>query len=244
MLTSARKGKPVNEEEMPPPVALGGKANVTAESEPIKERELPQPELMPSPPTNQKPLREAPPPAPNAKPMLLTPPQKQAVAITPETPAISPLTPSQPDAQHSGKHTQVLLSSWAFNHSLFTPIFFFLSFFVWRKKNLTYAPPPFRAQTGSVGQTAGVQDGRHTCQTGWQHWPGQAALPHCQGNWINVDVITQIHLFVCVHVKKKSQNSILKELTSLHSEAGHAGGGDRRRRTSRPELTASSPWSV
>lgn len=49
-----------------------------------------------------------------------------------------------------------------------------------------------------------------------------------------------IYLFVC----KKSQNSILKELTLLHSEAGHAGGGDRRRRTSRPELTASSPWSV
>ncbi|XP_030284993.1 coiled-coil and C2 domain-containing protein 1A [Sparus aurata] len=108
MLTSARKGKPVNEEEMPPPVALGGKANVTAESEPIKERELPQPELMPSPPTNQKPLREAPPPAPNAKPMLLTPPQKQAVAITPETPAISPLTPSQPDAQHSELKQAVL----------------------------------------------------------------------------------------------------------------------------------------
>lgn len=111
MLTSVRRGKPVSEEEMPPPVALGGKANVTAESEPIKERELPQPELMPSPPTNQKPLREAPPPAPNAKPLLLTPPQKQAVAITPETPAISPLTPSQPDTQHSGKHTQVLCSS-------------------------------------------------------------------------------------------------------------------------------------
>ncbi|KAM8771836.1 coiled-coil and C2 domain-containing protein 1A isoform 2-T2 [Acanthopagrus schlegelii] len=108
MLTSVRKGKPVNEEEMPPPVALGGKANVTAESEPIKERELPQPKLMPSPPTNQKPLREAPPPAPNAKPLLLTPPQKQAVAITPETPAISPLTPSQPDTQHSELKQAVL----------------------------------------------------------------------------------------------------------------------------------------
>ncbi|XP_042340593.1 coiled-coil and C2 domain-containing protein 1A [Plectropomus leopardus] len=105
MLASARKGKPVNEEEMPPPVALGGKPNVTADSEPIKEREVPTPTLTPSPPTNQKPLREAPPAtppaAPNAKPLHLTVPQKPAAAVTPETPAISPLTPSQPDAQHS-----------------------------------------------------------------------------------------------------------------------------------------------
>lgn len=105
MLTSVRKGKPVNEEEIPPPVALGGKANVTAESESIQEREVPQPTLMHSPPTNQKPLKEAAPPAPNTKPLHFTPPQKPAVAITPGTPAISPLTPSQPDTQHSGKHT-------------------------------------------------------------------------------------------------------------------------------------------
>uniref|UniRef100_A0A7N6B510 Coiled-coil and C2 domain-containing protein 1B n=1 Tax=Anabas testudineus TaxID=64144 RepID=A0A7N6B510_ANATE len=59
MLTSVKKGKPVNEDEMPPPVALGGNANVTAESQSVKERELPEPALMPSPPTNQKPLREA-----------------------------------------------------------------------------------------------------------------------------------------------------------------------------------------
>uniref|UniRef100_A0A8C2ZMF0 Coiled-coil and C2 domain-containing protein 1B n=1 Tax=Cyclopterus lumpus TaxID=8103 RepID=A0A8C2ZMF0_CYCLU len=97
MLTSVRKGKPVNEEEIPPPVALGGKANVTDESELIKERELPGPTLMPSPPTNQKPLREAAPTTPNVKPLHLTVPQKHAVAFTPETPAISPLTPGQPD---------------------------------------------------------------------------------------------------------------------------------------------------
>ncbi|XP_070842172.1 coiled-coil and C2 domain-containing protein 1A isoform X1 [Chaetodon trifascialis] len=108
MLTSVRKGKPVNEEEIPPPVALGGKPNATAESESIKERELPQPTLMPSPPTNLKPLREAVPTAPNTKPLHLTPPQKPAVAITPETPAISPLTPSQPDAQHSAVKQAVL----------------------------------------------------------------------------------------------------------------------------------------
>uniref|UniRef100_A0A3Q1HBJ5 Coiled-coil and C2 domain-containing protein 1B n=1 Tax=Acanthochromis polyacanthus TaxID=80966 RepID=A0A3Q1HBJ5_9TELE len=108
MLTSAKKGKPVNEEEMPPPVALGGKSDVTGESEPVKERELPEPMLMPSPPTNQKPLREAAPAAPNAKPQHLTPPQKPAAAITPDTPAISPLTPSQPDGEHSELKQTVL----------------------------------------------------------------------------------------------------------------------------------------
>lgn len=105
MLTSVKKGKPVNEEEIPPPVALGGKARITAESEPIREQEVPQPALLPSPPTNQKPLREAAPAAPNTKPLHLTPPQKPAV--TPGTPAISPLTPSQPDTQHSGQHTRL-----------------------------------------------------------------------------------------------------------------------------------------
>lgn len=104
MLTAVRKGKPINEEEIPPPVALGGKPNSPAESESIQEKELPQSTMMHSPPTNQKPLREAAPVVPNTKPLHLTPPQKPAGAITPETPAISPLTPSQPDAQHSGKH--------------------------------------------------------------------------------------------------------------------------------------------
>uniref|UniRef100_UPI0037E83356 coiled-coil and C2 domain-containing protein 1A n=1 Tax=Semicossyphus pulcher TaxID=241346 RepID=UPI0037E83356 len=101
LLTSVKKGKPINEEEIPPPVALGGKPNTTAESESIKEREVPEPTLVPSPPTNQKPLREASPAPPNMKPFHLTPPQKPAAAVTPETPAISPLTPSQPDTQHS-----------------------------------------------------------------------------------------------------------------------------------------------
>uniref|UniRef100_A0A8D3DUZ1 Coiled-coil and C2 domain-containing protein 1B n=1 Tax=Scophthalmus maximus TaxID=52904 RepID=A0A8D3DUZ1_SCOMX len=90
MLTSFKKGKPVNEEEMPPPVALGGNPNVTAGSESVKERELPEPVLVPPPPTNQKPLREAPPTAPNTKPVFLTPPQKPA---------------------HSGKHTDMYVCS-------------------------------------------------------------------------------------------------------------------------------------
>lgn len=105
MLTSVRKGKAINEEEIPPPVATGGKPNIPAQSESTNEQKLLDPMLMPPPPTNQKPLKEAAPTVPNAKPLHLTPPQKPAAAITPETPAISPLTPSQPDAQHSGIHT-------------------------------------------------------------------------------------------------------------------------------------------
>lgn len=103
MLTSAKKGKPINEEEIPPPVALGGKSNATAEPETVKEREVPEPALLPSPPTNQKPLRDAAPAAPNTKPAHLSPPQKPAAAISPETPPMSPLTPGQSDTQNSGK---------------------------------------------------------------------------------------------------------------------------------------------
>ncbi|XP_029918203.1 coiled-coil and C2 domain-containing protein 1A [Myripristis murdjan] len=108
MLASVMKGKPINEEEIPPPVATGGKPNLTAQPELIKEREPPEPALMPSPPTSQKPLREAPPTAPNVKPQHLTPPQKPAAAVTPDTPAISPLTPCQPNAQHSEMKQAVL----------------------------------------------------------------------------------------------------------------------------------------
>lgn len=108
MLTSVRKGKSVNEEEIPPPVALGGKSNDTAAPETIQKKEPPQPTPVSSPPISQKPVREV---APNTKPLHLTPPRKPAVAVTPETPAISPLTPSQPDASHSGKYTRKPLIS-------------------------------------------------------------------------------------------------------------------------------------
>ncbi|KAG5278015.1 hypothetical protein AALO_G00094230 [Alosa alosa] len=73
MLTSVKKGKPINEDEMPPPVATGAKpapapaAASPPEPEPISERE---------------PARH--------------------------TPAISPLTPGQPHAQHSELKAQVL----------------------------------------------------------------------------------------------------------------------------------------
>ncbi|XP_029545773.1 coiled-coil and C2 domain-containing protein 1A [Salmo trutta] len=102
MMTSAKKGKPINEEEIPPPVSTGGKPAPAPvqQPEPIKERGPPTPVLTPSPFTNQKPLREAPPVAPPPKPRLLVPPQKHTV-VTPDTPAISPLTPIQPDARHS-----------------------------------------------------------------------------------------------------------------------------------------------
>uniref|UniRef100_A0A669EX48 Coiled-coil and C2 domain-containing protein 1B n=1 Tax=Oreochromis niloticus TaxID=8128 RepID=A0A669EX48_ORENI len=98
MLTSARKGKPVNEEEMPPPVALGGKSDAPAQPEVVKDREVPKPVLVPPPPTNQKPQREADPTPLNTKPTRLIPPQKPAAAMTPETPAISPLTPKAKQA--------------------------------------------------------------------------------------------------------------------------------------------------
>lgn len=106
MLTSVRKGKSVNEEEIPPPVALGGKTNITAEPETIQEKEPPQPPLVSSTPINQKPVKETSAVAPNTKHLHLSPPQKPVVAVTPETPAISPLTPSQGDASHSGKYTK------------------------------------------------------------------------------------------------------------------------------------------
>lgn len=121
LLTSAKRGKPINEEEIPPPVAVGGKPSSvpSPESEPVRQREPPQPESISSPPTNQKPLREAPPP--NAKPLHLTPPQKPPTAVSPGTPAISPLTPGQPDAQHSGEHPRVWCNGHDVNLVLLSP---------------------------------------------------------------------------------------------------------------------------
>ncbi|XP_053712187.1 coiled-coil and C2 domain-containing protein 1A-like [Synchiropus splendidus] len=108
MLTSAKRGKPVNEQEIPPPVALGVKRNTTSEAEIIQERQPPEPTLVPSPPVNQKPLREPAPAPSNIKPLHLTPPQKPTVALTPDTPAISPLTPNVQDAGDSEVKQAVL----------------------------------------------------------------------------------------------------------------------------------------
>jgi len=119
MLASVKKGKPINEEEIPPPVATGGKPNVPpVQPEPIMERPQPAPQLTPSPPDNQKPLREAPAVMPNAKHHFLTPPKTPSAAITPDTPAISPLTPCPPDSQNSGTlthtHTHIYVCATAF----------------------------------------------------------------------------------------------------------------------------------
>lgn len=106
MLTSAKRGKPINEEEIPPPVATGGKPSSAPSSElepePVQQKEPPQPQIIAYPPINQKPLKEAPPL--NAKALHLTPPQEPTVAVSPGTPAISPLTPGHPGAQHSGEN--------------------------------------------------------------------------------------------------------------------------------------------
>lgn len=98
MLTSAKKGKPINEDEIPPPVATGGKPSADSQAEPIGEQEKPAPANTPPQTANVKPI------APT-KPQFLQPPSQRLTAVTPDTPAISPLTPSQPNTQHSGTHT-------------------------------------------------------------------------------------------------------------------------------------------
>ncbi|XP_051559405.1 coiled-coil and C2 domain-containing protein 1A-like [Myxocyprinus asiaticus] len=107
MLTSVKKGKPINEEEMPPPVATGGKPSPAPQDEPIREQDKTPPAYTPPQTTNVKPLQEARPVAP-PKPQLLQPPSQRSTAITPDTPAISPLTPIQPNAQHSGPKASIL----------------------------------------------------------------------------------------------------------------------------------------
>lgn len=101
MLTSVRKGKPINEEEMPPPVATGAKP--ASGPSPAS---LPQAEPISSPeesvPASMKPPVEVPP-----KPQLQLPTQKSA-AVSPDTPVISPLTPGQPLAHTSELKEQVL----------------------------------------------------------------------------------------------------------------------------------------
>lgn len=109
MLTSVKKGKPINEEEMPPPVALGGKSSAPAEDVATVPQSLPQPAERPPSPYNQKPTREStPPPAYNAKPQLSPPQNTAASFVTQETPVISPLIPSQPEAQDSELKQTVL----------------------------------------------------------------------------------------------------------------------------------------
>ncbi|XP_055081371.1 coiled-coil and C2 domain-containing protein 1A isoform X2 [Periophthalmus magnuspinnatus] len=107
MLTSVKKGKPINEEEVPPPVALGGKPSALPEVVPTVPQ-VPHPVDKPPSSYSQKPSKEAPPPAYNAKPQLAPPQNSAAPSITPDTPAISPLTPSRPDPQDSELKQAVL----------------------------------------------------------------------------------------------------------------------------------------
>uniref|UniRef100_A0A3B4ASY4 Coiled-coil and C2 domain-containing protein 1B n=1 Tax=Periophthalmus magnuspinnatus TaxID=409849 RepID=A0A3B4ASY4_9GOBI len=61
MLTSVKKGKPINEEEVPPPVALGGKPSALPEVVPTVPQ-VPHPVDKPPSSYSQKPSKEAPPP--------------------------------------------------------------------------------------------------------------------------------------------------------------------------------------
>ncbi|KAL2086157.1 hypothetical protein ACEWY4_017216 [Coilia grayii] len=104
MLAAVRKGKPINEDEMPPPVATGAKPAPapasSPEAEPISEQEVPAP-------ANQKPQPQEARPEVPPKPQLQVPLSRSA-AVTPDTPAISPLTPSQPHMHDSGLKAQVV----------------------------------------------------------------------------------------------------------------------------------------
>uniref|UniRef100_A0A8C0Y1Q9 Coiled-coil and C2 domain-containing protein 1B n=1 Tax=Cyprinus carpio carpio TaxID=630221 RepID=A0A8C0Y1Q9_CYPCA len=92
MLTSVKKGKPIDEDEIPPPVATGGKPSTAPQAEPIREPEKPAPANTLPQTANVKPMQDTQ-PAATSKPQLLLPPSQRATVITPDTPAISPLTP-------------------------------------------------------------------------------------------------------------------------------------------------------
>ncbi|XP_016358137.1 coiled-coil and C2 domain-containing protein 1A-like [Sinocyclocheilus anshuiensis] len=66
MLMSVKKGKPINEDEIPPPVATGGKPSAAPQAKPITEQEKPAPANTPPQTANVKPV------APS-KPQLLQP---------------------------------------------------------------------------------------------------------------------------------------------------------------------------
>uniref|UniRef100_A0A673H7D7 Coiled-coil and C2 domain-containing protein 1B n=1 Tax=Sinocyclocheilus rhinocerous TaxID=307959 RepID=A0A673H7D7_9TELE len=85
MLTLVKKGKPIDEDEIPPPVATGGKPSAAPQAEPIREPEKPAPANTPPQMANVKPVQDAPPAAPS-KPQLLLPPSQRATAVTPDTP--------------------------------------------------------------------------------------------------------------------------------------------------------------
>ncbi|KAG9340406.1 hypothetical protein JZ751_021519 [Albula glossodonta] len=101
MLSSARMGKVVNEDEIPPPVATGGRptpAHQTAE--PIIEREQPRRHGSPAPSTNEN-LRQETPPTIHKQ---LRPPQSlvKISAMKTDVPPASPSNRIQKDCNASG----------------------------------------------------------------------------------------------------------------------------------------------
>ncbi|TSK18087.1 Coiled-coil and C2 domain-containing protein 1A [Bagarius yarrelli] len=75
MLMSVKKGKSINEEEIPPPVSTGARPTST-QQEPGREQEQPALEFTQFPKTNEKPLQEIKPVTP-PKPQLLQPPNQK-----------------------------------------------------------------------------------------------------------------------------------------------------------------------
>uniref|UniRef100_A0A8C0XXR9 Coiled-coil and C2 domain-containing protein 1B n=1 Tax=Cyprinus carpio carpio TaxID=630221 RepID=A0A8C0XXR9_CYPCA len=84
MLTSVKKGKPIDEDEIPPPVATGGKPSTAPQAEPIREPEKPAPANTLPQTANVKPMQDTQ-PAATSKPQLLLPPSQRATVITPDT---------------------------------------------------------------------------------------------------------------------------------------------------------------
>uniref|UniRef100_A0A8C1XTI7 Coiled-coil and C2 domain-containing protein 1B n=1 Tax=Cyprinus carpio TaxID=7962 RepID=A0A8C1XTI7_CYPCA len=84
MLTSVKKGKPIDEDEIPPPVATGGKPSAAPQAEPIREPEKPAPANTLPQTANVKPMQDTQ-PAATSKPQLLLPPSQRATVITPDT---------------------------------------------------------------------------------------------------------------------------------------------------------------
>uniref|UniRef100_A0A8C1MXW2 Coiled-coil and C2 domain containing 1A n=1 Tax=Cyprinus carpio TaxID=7962 RepID=A0A8C1MXW2_CYPCA len=85
MLMTVKKGKPIDEDEIPPPVATGGKPSTAPQAEPIREPEKPAPANTLPQTANVKPMQDTQ-PAATSKPQLLLPPSQRATVITPDTP--------------------------------------------------------------------------------------------------------------------------------------------------------------
>uniref|UniRef100_A0A8C1XYC3 Coiled-coil and C2 domain-containing protein 1B n=1 Tax=Cyprinus carpio TaxID=7962 RepID=A0A8C1XYC3_CYPCA len=76
MLTSVKKGKPIDEDEIPPPVATGGKPSAAPQAEPIREPEKPAPANTLPQTANVKPMQDTQ-PAATSKPQLILSRQRE-----------------------------------------------------------------------------------------------------------------------------------------------------------------------